>query len=224
MQQTFDQELMKTRMEVQEQTLQTIASDIHDNIGQLLSLTRVSLSTVNIYKQPVKANEKIAEAMTLLDTSIKELRQLASVLHAENLLKAGLTEAVERELERLAKAGDYKTAFKTTTKKVNLPDAQAEVMVFRIIQELLNNIIKHADATFIEVEMANHSDRLQIMVKDNGKGFDTNEAMNSSKGMGLANLVKRTGLIGGELTLHSDAGTGTMAILKLPLNPVNTNE
>lgn len=217
MQQTFDQELMKTRMEVQEQTLQTIARDIHDNVGQLLSLTRVSLSTVDVSDQPAKAKQKIADAIDLLDTSIKDLRQLAAVLHAENLLKTGLHHAVERELERLNRAGDYQTVFHSTGIKASLPNPHFELITFRIVQELLNNTIKHAGANSIEIFFDYSSDRLRITVTDNGSGFDVTSAMTNSTGMGLQNLVKRAAMIGGKLTFESGQNTGTKTVMDLPL-------
>jgi len=222
MQQAFEQELMKSQMEVQEQTLQTIASDIHDNVGQLLSLTRISLSTVNVSGQPDKAKEKIEGAMNLLDTSIKELRQLAAVLHAENLLKTGLQHAVERELERLSKAGDYETAFHSTGNKTSLTDPQTELIAFRIVQELLNNTIKHAAASRIEISFDYSNEYLRISVADNGRGFDTTASMGS--GMGLLNLIKRTKMIGGDLVLESAENSGTKAVLNFPVKTKSSNE
>ncbi len=103
MQKSFEQELTKTQLEVQEQTLRTIGRDIHDNIGQLLSLTKLTLGSVQLELQPEKTKGKVANALVLVDDSIKELRHLASILHAEKLLTDGLENAIEKELGWLTK-------------------------------------------------------------------------------------------------------------------------
>ena len=217
MQRSFEEELVKSQMEVQEQTLQTIGSDIHDNIGQLLSLTRVTLSTISVNKDPGKAQDKIDAALNLLGTSIKDLRQLASVVHAENLLREGLEKAIENELSWLAKSDRYEIEWRCTGEKKSLEDPKKELIAFRLTQELLNNIIKHAEASIICVHFEYLAAECKIHITDNGKGFDVTHSLATAKGLGLNNLFKRAQMLEAELVLVSREGKGTSATLRIPL-------
>ena len=212
----FEEELTKTQMEVQEQTLKTIAADIHDNVGQLLSLSKLTLGTVDTAKDPGKAQVKIASALTLLDTSIKDLRQLASLLYADNLLAGGLENAVQNELHRMARTEQYEINWQcngNVTKEIN---KQHALIVFRIFQELVNNVVKHANASCINVTFEYSNEYLVIEIADNGRGFNVNDALDNPKGLGLTTLFKRAKMINADLTLTSEKDKGTVAILKIP--------
>lgn len=215
MQDLFQKELIKTQMEVQEQTLQTIANDIHDNIGQLLSLARLTLTSVNL-NQPDKAEQKIDQAATIVDTSIKELRQLAGVLHAKNLLASGLEQAVEKELNWIGKTERFKIASQTIGLRSTNLEPNRELIAFRLIQEILNNIIKHADAAHIQFILEYMPEYLKIVITDDGVGFDVRQAINQHKGLGLQNLYGRAALINSQFSLDSKSGTGTTAVLLIP--------
>lgn len=211
----YENELVKTQMEVQEQTLQTIASEIHDNIGQLLSITKLTLSTVDAINQPVKAQEKVGNSLQLLDNSIKELRQLSAVLHAQNLLEQGLENAIANELKWLSKSEQYNISWEVTGDKKKNGNPQNELIGFRLIQELMNNTIKHAKATEIRVRYEYGQDSILITIGDNGIGFDLQKYIDNPVGLGLKNLFNRAKIIGGELKLTSEEGRGTTASLQL---------
>jgi two-component system, NarL family, sensor kinase len=189
----FEEELLKTQLEVQEQTLKTIADEIHDNIGQILSLTHLTLSAINIPEKPLQAEDKVASALNLVTSSIKELRQLASVLHAENILATGLEKAIKSELNWIARSGKYKVGYK-----------------------VINNIIKHACASEISIEFAYIHNHASITIRDNGIGFDVENKIKNPTGLGLNNFYKRASLISGHFEIRSEIGYGTTAILKIP--------
>jgi two-component system, NarL family, sensor kinase len=211
----YEEELIKTQMEVQEQTLQTIASDIHDNIGQLLSITKLTLSTVDVGKHPVRAQEKVNNSLELINTSIKELRELSSVLHAQNLLEKGLENAIQNEIKWLSKSDQFKITWEVSGERPEKSNAQHELIAFRLIQELMNNIIKHARASEIIVRYVYKPDLIVITIEDNGIGFDVQRFINNPVGLGLNSLFNRAKMIGGELTLISEEGRGTKASLQL---------
>jgi two-component system NarL family sensor kinase len=211
----YEEELIKTQMEVQEQTLQTIASDIHDNIGQLLSITKLTLSTVDAGKNPVKAQEKVNNSLELINTSIKELRELSSVLHAKNILDKGLENAVQNEIKWLSKSDQYRIIWEVSGERGEGSNPQHELIAFRLIQELLNNIIKHARATEIIVRYTYEPAFVAISIQDNGIGFDVQRSIDNPVGLGLNNLFHRAKMIGGELRLISEEGKGTRASLQL---------
>ena len=215
MRQRFVQELALTKMEVQEQTLQTIARDIHDNVGQLLSITKITLSAIDI-SQAENATEKLDAASGLLDKSIKELRQLASILHAPNLLAAGLERAIENELNWLSRSGKFAVDWSVEGSQGERINSERQLMAFRIIQELLNNIIRHAEASRVIAGIRYLEKSVLITVSDNGRGFDVARALQDPKGLGIANFFNRARMIAGDFRLDSAPGSGTNATLELP--------
>ena len=216
MQISFEQEILKTEMEVKEQTLQTIAADLHDNIGQLLSLTHATLSSINIHDQP-KAEQKIATALNFVNNSVKELRQLAKLLQAENLLQYGLINAIEQEVNWLEKTGQFNIEFNNfLTREIPEPNDKS-LFIFRLIQETISNIIKHAEATKIIIELGQLNSCLYCKIEDNGKGFDTTEIFNNKdRGLGLSNMKKRVALINGRIDINSTLLKGTTIYIEVP--------
>ncbi|RYY38215.1 MAG: sensor histidine kinase [Chitinophagaceae bacterium] len=210
----FDIELTRTRSEVQEHTMQTIASDIHDNIGQLLSLVRMTLSSVEV-RDPDRTGAKVEQALQLTEDAIRDLRQLANVLHAHNLLARGLEHAVRQELARVRRTGQLQASVSNNGTPGILHPEQA-LIAFRLLQELLNNSIKHAQATTLSVHFEYYPDFLTVRVHDDGQGFDVAAARAQATGLGLGNLYRRAALIGGELNIQSTRGSGTEALLRIP--------
>lgn len=205
---TFEAEMAKTQLEVQEQTMQTIGADLHDNIGQLLSLTSLTLNSIEIGK-PVKAKEKVDAAIDLTLRSIKEMRLLGKLLQGDQLVVMGLSEAVRHEIAWMERSGKYKVSYEDDGElpAVNNPDK--DLIIFRILQEILNNIIKHAQATRVRIKLGYFDGSLQLQVNDNGKGFDAGNLDAGQHGMGLFNIQKRAGIIGGEVSIASRPGKGT---------------
>lgn len=212
----FEDELAKSRMEVQEQTLKTIAAEIHDNVGQLLSLSKLTLSTVDMATDPAKSKLKIESALSLLDSSIKELRQLTSLFYADNLLSGGLEVAIQNELHRLARTERFTVDWQCSGTATSEIDGQRALLAFRIFQELLNNIVKHAEATVITVQFAYVCDALTIQMRDDGKGFDVGNVSQQPVGLGITTLYKRAAMMGGTLELTSEIGVGTSAKVTIP--------
>ena len=215
MQQTFEAELLKTQLEVQEQTMQTIGADLHDNIGQLLSLTALTLGSVE-FNDVNKAQQKIEAALDLTSRSIKELRLLGKLLQGEQLIGNGLPEAINHEIAWIEKAGQYQVDYQTENQCAESSNPDKDLLVFRILQEILNNIIKHAFATEIKIKLGCRDNYLELTVADNGVGFFADEVPEKQNGMGLHNIRKRADLMGGEVSVKSEPGTGTFVKLNIP--------
>lgn len=211
---TFENELLKTQMEVQEQTMQTIAGNLHDNIGQLLSLTVVTLSTINP-DDPARIAQKVQAASELAKRGIKEVRQLSRVLYGQELLHAGLGNAIAFELDYLKAAQVYEITFNTNY-QAKLGQNDREIILFRIFQEILNNAVKHAEAKAIRVSLDQDENNLRLTIKDDGKGFDEADIIRQQKGIGLFNIRKRLTLIGGSMTIKSSPGTGAEFNIEIP--------
>jgi signal transduction histidine kinase len=210
----FENELLKSQMEVQEQTMQTIASNLHDNIGQLLSLTVVTLSTINV-NDPSRIAEKIESASQLAKRSIKELRQLSRLIHGQELLRMGLASAIAFELDYLRAVGLHTITFNSnyTTR----PDHyDREIILFRIFQEMLNNVIRHANANEITVTVDQDQQQIKLVIKDNGKGFIEEEVLKEKRGMGLFNIRKRVAVISGDVNIIAVPDVGTEINIVVP--------
>lgn len=215
MQNSFEKELLITQTEVKEQTLQTIAGDLHDNIGQLLSLTKATLSSIDLIDTK-KTSQKLSASIELVNTSIKELRQLSKLYHAESLLENGVLFAIEQEVTHLRKTGLFTININKSFDKEYLPLPKIDLFVFRLLQESFNNIIKHANASTIDITFQLQKNILQITIADNGIGFDVNESKSKISGIGIGNMKKRVALIGGELQINSEFNNGTTVYIEVP--------
>lgn len=211
----FQSILLQSQHEVQEQTMQTIGADLHDNIGQLLSLTSLTLNSVTLDNQS-KARQKIDAAIDLTVRSIKEMRLLGKLLQGDQLMVLGLPQAIRYEINWLEKSGKYQVGYTDDGEMPTANNADKDLIVFRILQEVLNNIIKHALATKINIKLQYTAGQLQLQITDNGIGFDTCNLPAGQMGMGLQNIRKRAGIIGGEVAIKSAPGTGTAITIFIP--------
>ena len=148
----FHDELLKTEFEVQEQTRKNLAADLHDNIGQLLSLTNVTLASINI-NDIEKAEQKIADTQELVTRSIRELRQLSKIIHGEQLIQQGLQKTIEQEIVWLERNGHYSVSFIYELPDFESNTSDKDLFTYRLLQECINNVIKHSGANKIKIEL-----------------------------------------------------------------------
>jgi len=211
----FESELVKTQMEIQEQTMQTIGVELHDNIGQLLSLTSLTLNSIEL-DNPDKAQQKIGAAIELNLKSIKEMRMLGKLLHGEQLVKQGLEEAIRSEISWIEKSGRFMVTYQVDGEKPVAGNADKDLILFRITQELFNNVIKHSQAANISVKLCFSADEVRLLIIDDGAGFDINNLPETQKGMGLKNIQKRAEIVGGRVFIQSQPGEGTCIEIGIP--------
>lgn len=209
----FQQELLRTQLEIQEQTFKTISQEIHDNIGQMLSLAKLNLATIDLQKE-AQASEKIKDARDLVSKTIQDLRDLSKTLNTETITAVGLLNAVEAELHLLQKTGTLQTTFDVSGTPVRL-DPQKQLILFRIVQEALHNVMKHAQASAVRVQAAFEPVDFTLLIADDGRGFDSADAL---FGSGLRNMQSRSRLIGAAWQIESAAGCGTTVRITLPYN------
>ena len=213
--QKFQSELLQTQIEVQEQTMQTIASSLHDNIGQLLSLTNITLNSINI-NDTQKAENKINTSIELINKSIKELRELAKLLQGEQLLQNGIAYAIEQEINWLRKTEAYTVQFENNLAENITSSQEKNLVILRLFQEISNNIIKHAKASEIKVILYHADKHIFLNIEENGVGFNYPEARKSSKGLGLASIEKKVTLVNGFFNVESTPNIGTRIIIQIP--------
>lgn len=215
MQFTFESELVKTQFEIQEQTMQTIGVELHDNIGQLLSLTSLTLNSIEL-DSPEKAQQKIDAAIELNLKSIKEMRLLGKLLHGEQLVRLGLEEAIRHEVSWMEKSGKFLVVYEVDAENPGYNNPDKDLILFRITQEILNNIIKHSGASEIHVKLSYVDTGIQLRIIDNGAGFNIDELQEEQKGMGLKNIQKRAEIVGGTIFIQSQRGEGTCIDMFIP--------
>lgn len=210
---TFELELLKSQIEVQEHIMQTISTTLHDNIGQLLSLTSMTLSTI---KPGHLQDDKIKTAADLTVRAIQELRQLSKMMNGQELTKKNLGHAIVYELDWLKKGTDYQILFSDHTTHSIPEHSDKELILFRLFQEIIGNIIKHAQATIITIIINQTQEFLSLQVKDNGIGFNVDERISNSEGMGLSTIAKRVNMMNGKYTINSYHKAGTEISVSIP--------
>lgn len=205
LQQVFSEQLLQSKLEMQEHTFNSISREIHDNVGQVLSLAKVQ---VNIMEREVNASAMLADLKDNLSKAMLDLRDIAKGLNSDRIKLCGLAELTNHELQRISRVGSMHTSLFTEGTEQN-PSDQKKLIIFRIIQESLQNILKHAEARSIRVSFYYEQDRLRCEIKDDGIGFDPALA-NGKESLGLQNMISRATLIGGNVTISSQMNQGTI--------------
>lgn len=204
--------LLQSQLEIQEQTLQNISREIHDNIGQKLTLAKLHLNTL-AYEDKDKTATQVNDSINIIGEAINDLSDLSHSMSSEIILNNGLIKALEYEEIQFKRSGLYEIDFTTTGNPVYL-DSNMELVLFRVVQEVLNNIVKHASASVIHIHLYYNDAYLSIEITDNGKGFNLPD---NSKGTGLQNIKKRITLLNGSLHISSKENIGTDIKIKIPL-------
>jgi signal transduction histidine kinase len=218
MKDSYEKEALLSQLEIQENTFKTIAQELHDNIGQLLSVVKMTLSALPLEKEH-KAYNHVVNSQQVLHKAIADLSNLTKSLHTERIADQGLGESIWFELEAIESAGLIKVNFDTDGDEYPF-DEQKSIYLFRMFQEILNNTLKHAKATVLNVSLKYTDDFFIMYIEDNGIGFILNEKKQNTtpgSGVGLRSLYNRAGIIGAEISLDSKPGSGTSVLIKLPL-------
>jgi two-component system, NarL family, sensor kinase len=204
----FQQTLLQSQLEIQEQTLKTISQEIHDNIGQVLSLAKLNLNTLEAMNDEQQRKQKIDTSKQLVSKAITDLRNLSHSLNTDYVADMGFQRAIEYQLELLQKSSTVKTTLEISGEPI-IFDKQKGLILFRIVQEVINNIIKHAQADIINVQLQYLPNSFILTVADNGKGFDVGSLDNGNGGIGLRNMQNRAKLINASVHINSVPSNGT---------------
>jgi two-component system, NarL family, sensor kinase len=220
----YDREVLRSQLEIQENTLKTIAQELHDNIGQMLSVVKLSMSVLPIEKDH-PAVEMIKNSQQVLNKAILDLSDLTKSMHTDRIVDVGLADSIRFELASIKRTGILQVDFSVTGEEVAF-DGQKSIFLYRMFQEMMNNILKHSKATGVIVSLIYSADDIFIMeIEDNGKGFDVEEKKQnaSASGVGLKSIFSRAQLIGATIDVKSEPGKGTRITVELPYH-VETND
>ena len=193
----------------QEEERSRLAKDLHDGLGGLLSGVKFSLSNMKDNLIITPDNMAVFErSLDMIDTSIRELRRVAHNMMPEMLTKFGLDEALKEYCNTINATNLLSVKYQSMGMDTRV-EKSAEIIIYRIIQELLNNTMKHAAATEAMVQLIKEDGRLSIIVEDNGKGFDR-AMLKNNNGAGLTNIQSRVDYLKGHLDIHAEQGKGTL--------------
>jgi two-component system, NarL family, sensor kinase len=209
--------LLESQLEIQEQTFQNISREIHDNIGQKLTLAKLHLNTLD-FTSTDKGVMQVNDSVEMISEAINDLSDISRSMSSEIILNNGLIKALEFEATQLKKSGRYKISFSATGDSVFM-DNGTELLLFRIAQEALNNIIKHANASAIDIQLHYNNVALTMTINDDGQGF---HATGHQFGTGLLNMKKRAASLKGKLIINSTPGICTQIKIEIPLYETTT--
>lgn len=211
----YESEVLQAQIEVQEQSFKHISEEIHDNIAQMLSLVKLKL-----YKTAGKTTDEAIKAgietsNELLGKTLNDLRTLSHILNGGLVSRLPLKDSIEKELAYMRDANEMEAQLTISGKPYDIDDTK-KLMLFRIVQESINNAIKHGKAKKINISLAYEDKSLVVRIEDNGVGFDTG-LLQESKGLGLHNMQVRAKLLG-EVDVKSGPNKGTIITLNVKTN------
>ncbi|AXG71484.1 oxygen sensor histidine kinase NreB [Kordia sp. SMS9] len=207
----YMEEIAKSQIEIQEQALQNMSWELHDNIGQLLSVARMH---INILGTQLREDnkEKLDDISEIVGKSLQEIRLLSKTMNTEIIQNMGLIKSIEVELERFNKLNFLAATLEVSGEERSL-DVKEEIILFRILQEFFSNAIKHSKAKNLAVNLTFAADQLVINAQDDGVGFDEGEI---EKGSGLINMKSRAAIINAEFAMKSAKNKGVSLTLAYP--------
>lgn len=204
----YEHELTTSQLEIQEQTFKNIGWELHDNVGQLLSVVSLQLNMI-LVKAPETIQKQLKDTSDILSNTIQEVRNLSKTLNIEVINKNGLIRSLEIEIERFNRL-KYLEASIQVNGKVRYISTEHEILIFRIYQEFLSNVMKHSKAKNLSVILNFNVNDLEIIAEDNGLGFDTSQKTESS---GLQTIRGRAALLSAKHSLTSVINNGTKLVL-----------
>lgn len=213
MQQDFRQEMLHTKLEIQEQTFNTISQEIHDNVGQQLSLAKIQMNIMDTRTE--KDGQTLTELRDTLSQAMTDLRNIAKNLSSQYILNNTLPETIANQTQQINRLGLVHISFTVSGNERKI-EHQKKLVLYRIIQESIQNIIKHAKASQVQIILDYSQATLHVSIIDDGQGFDKTTIIQQGEGLGLQNITSRAELIGGKATIESVPTKGTIIQIITP--------
>lgn len=209
--------ILAAQLEVQENTFKKISQEIHDNISLTLALSKLHLNTLETVDHETKS--VVENSVDLISKALSDLNDISKSMDSELIKTHGLIHALESELAIFSRSGKFEIDFKVTGEFVFM-DPDKELIIYRIVQEACNNILKHSYANCISLTLAYQINELNLIIGDNGIGFKDkrqNDGSRKKPGMGLNNIRNRAKMLNAKFDIQSIPNTGTILTLHIPL-------
>lgn len=208
-------ELLSTQLEMQLQTMQHIGREIHDNVGQKLTLASLYTQQLSYENKVPLVTDKITDIINIINESLQELRRLSKSLTDDGIAQQNLVGLLKQECEKIKGTQDFSIHFSSSSQNIDA-DYETKSILLRVLQEFLQNSIKHSKCSLITIELSQIYNNLFLLMEDDGVGFDSTQT--SSSGIGLKNIANRIALVNGSFTLNSKPGNGTSLQITIPLS------
>lgn len=212
--------LSQQLLEIQEAERRHIARELHDEIGQTLTAVKVNLQAAQNFQDGSNQKAYLDESITIVEATLQQVRNLSLELRPSLLDDLGVVAALRWYIDRQAQRAGFKAQFITHLPETRL-HPEVETTCFRIVQEALTNVVRHAKARYVSVELYQRDNQLELAIWDDGVGFDVEAAMERAAGdlsLGLLGMKERAQLIGGRISIHSDTDKGTTIRAYFPLD------
>ena len=200
----FKHQLLQAQVEMQESTLKTISQEIHDNVGQVLSLVKLNISILSMHDP---GNEQLIDIKDLVGKAIVDLRALSTGYYGDNITETGFIKSIKREVHHLERTGLFQIHYETSINEIDI-EKNKSIFLYRMIQEILNNIVKHSEAKNINLTIFQQLGKTHIKIEDDGKGFDKTDP-HFKAGLGLNNMQQRAAMIEAQIIIESIIDKGT---------------
>ncbi len=210
LQNEHENHLLTSQLEIQEKTFQHISNEIHDNISLNLTLAKLHL-TNELEKDKIKKN--LLNVSDLIGTALEDLRNLSRGLNSSYIANNGFIKALENELKMVEQTGKFNVELKIEGDPI-FANTSKELILFRIFQEFIHNILKHSGGNCILIRMSFMGKSLKFNIEDNGIGFDPQKM--KLRSLGLINIEKRVHSLSGNYSIKSEKGFGTQITIFIP--------
>lgn len=210
--QMLNKRILTAVLRTEEKARSRFSKELHDGLGPLLSSAKMSLTALSREENGQEQQEIIANTTYVIDEAIRSLREISNNLSPHVLNDFGLARGVQNFIDKSAAMHDVKIRFTTNLRKERY-DTDVEVILYRVICELINNSLKHAACTAVNLSLSQNSSHLALDYTDNGRGFNPQAMMDC--GMGLSNIASRINSLGGTFDIVSAKGKGMRASIRV---------
>ena len=211
-----NQELYKSKLRAEIDTLEKersrLAADLHDELGPLLSSAKLKMNCIEV--QSEEDQHQLEKVNTHIDEIMRRMREISNDLLPNTLIRKGLVAAIEGSIENLKSQNKLAILFQPIV-KLSI-DQDKSIHIYRIIQEVIHNTVKHANASSLNIKLEQKKDKLVLQTDDNGIGYQQDNAVRNTSGLGLRNLLSRTELLRGQMFVETAEGKGTHYTFEFP--------
>jgi signal transduction histidine kinase len=208
--------LLSTVLRTEERSRSQFAKELHDGMGPLLSSAKMSLSAISTENMSEEQRKILENSRFVIDEAIRSVREISNNMSPQVLMDFGLSRGVHNFISRIQSLHTINIELQTNIHDQRF-DNDIEVVLYRVICELVNNSLKHSDCKNIFISLLLRSSILELRYSDNGRGFDLSKA--STQGMGLSNITSRVESLNGELQMSSNEGNGMQVVVRINTMP-----
>lgn len=214
--QNMDKKLLTTIIQTEEQERFRLSKELHDGLGPLLSTIKLSISSLQKFELEPKSKEILENTATIVQDVLKTVKDVSNNLSPHILTNFGIEKAVNNFTNRLNDSSLLQIEVVSNLKDKRF-DSKIEIILYRIICELINNTLKHATATHIMIDLRFQDNKIRVVYTDDGIGFDTNTILEKTTGMGLSNMHSRINSLNGSFDIQSEKDEGVIINLEIPV-------